>query len=78
MYGYVWHNISAYKLRQTHLIELERGEGIKGIIEQNLKEISYEHTVTPLHLCANDINSGPFSVYVHGNSLETLYCYITL
>jgi len=59
------------KLRQTYFIELGRGI----IIVQNFEEISYERTVTHLHFRANDINSGPFCIYIFGKAtLQTLYC----
>jgi len=39
-----------------------------GIIVRNLEEITYECMVTLLHLCGNDVNLGPFSIYIYGNS----------
>jgi len=53
------------------LIELEK---VLGIIAQNFKEISHKRTVTRIDLRANDINSGPFFIYVYGNATpQTLY-----
>jgi len=52
--------VIAYKLRQTHLIEL-KNLNVFGIIVRNVEEISYKCTVTYLHLCANDTNSGPLT-----------------
>ena len=54
-------------LRQTYLIGLEKGKHTR-IIVPNLEEISYKSTATRLHLRADDVNSGPFSVYTHGNA----------
>jgi len=49
-------SVIAYKLQQTYLIELERGKRIR-----NFEEISYERTVSRLHLRANEVNSGMFT-----------------
>ena len=39
-----------------------------GIVVQNFEEILYERMETRLPLGADDLNSGSFSDYVHGNA----------
>jgi len=66
--------VIAYKPRQTHFIELERGS-VLGIIVRNFEEIYYVCTVARLHLRPNNINSGPFSVYVYENATPQTLCF---
>jgi len=58
-------SVIAYKLRETYSIELERGKRVSCQPVRNFEEISFERMVTYLCLRANDVNSGPFSVYAY-------------
>jgi len=66
MSGILVLNISdcLYKLRQTYLIELERGKRIRFHYLRTKFLQNAVRTETCLHLLADDVNSGPFSVYV--------------
>jgi len=57
----------AYKLRRTYFIELETGN-VSSFIERDFEKNSYERTENCLHLRANDVNLGPFPVYIQGNT----------
>ena len=59
------------------MIELERGTPIRYYCT-DFQEILYDCTLTGLHWRADDINSGPISVYVYGNATPQTLCCKTL
>jgi len=63
MAGILIHNINdCLKLRQTYLIELVKEKRIK-CHRLQFERNSVQTYGNCLHLRANDVNSGPFSVY---------------
>ena len=65
--GLLVHNISDCLQTAAGLLdETRERKRILGI--RNLEEISYGRTTTHPHLCAKDVHSRPFSIYVYGNT----------
>jgi len=68
MSGISVHSIGDCLRTAASLFDLTKTRKTLGIVVRDLKEISYNCTITRLHLRANKVNSGLVSVYVYGNS----------